>query len=329
MTNKEFHTFVENSKGNESNICQIYAMKNGETFFEDSWRGFTSDDAANVNSVTKGVMALIFGIVYDEGCIKSLDRRVAEFFPGYTPKRGEKTMQEVTVRHLLTMTAPYKFKSEPWTKICTSPDWTAAALDFLGGRAGITGEFKYTTLGIQILAGVIENASGRSCLDIANESIFAPLGIPLHRSHGDSTKEDQFDFLMNKAPRIHEWYREPAGRVTAGWGLTSSARDLARIGDMCLNGGVYGGKRIVSEEWIKEMTAPHVQLDERFGNMRYGYLWYRPHPDRETFAAIGDGGNIIYADPETGISVGVTGSFKPRIFDRVQFIEKYIVPMAR
>ncbi len=75
------------------------------------------------------------------------------------------------------------------------------------------------------------------------------------------------------------------------------------------------------------MTTPYIQLDEKFGNMQYGYLWYRPHKDSSIFAAIGDGGNVIYADPENDISVGITGTFKPRIFDRIQFIEERIIPL--
>ena len=75
------------------------------------------------------------------------------------------------------------------------------------------------------------------------------------------------------------------------------------------------------------MTSPKLQLDEKFGNMQYGYLWYRPHKDKPVFTAIGDCGNIIYADPEKRISVGITGTFKPRIFDRVKFIEKIVIPI--
>ena len=50
------------------------------------------------------------------------------------------------------MTAPYKYKSEPWTKVCTSEDRIKLVLDLLGGRKGIIGEFKYSTLGIHILS---------------------------------------------------------------------------------------------------------------------------------------------------------------------------------
>ena len=327
MNYEQFHKVIGESTGNESNVCQIYAIRDEKTVFDDCWRGFRTDDAVNVNSVTKGVMALLAGIALDQGRIKSVDQKVLDFFPDYKVKRGEKTIYDVTIRHLLTMTAPYKYASEPWTKVCTSGDWTLAVLDFLGGRKGITGEFKYATLGIQILAGIIENATGERCIDFANRYLFMPLGIPEHVIHGDSSKEDQFDFFMNKKPRKNEWYSDPKGVVTAGWGLCTSARDLAKLGAVVAEGGTYNGKRILSEGYLKEMTAPHLKLGERFGNMNYGYLWYKPYDDREVYAAIGDSGNIIYADTEKHISVGVTGTFKPRIFDRVEFIEKRLLPV--
>ncbi|MEE5991233.1 MAG: serine hydrolase [Lachnospiraceae bacterium] len=326
MNREEFHAYVAGSNGNESNICQICAIRNGTVIYEDSWRGFASEDAVNVNSVTKGVMALLAGIASDKDLI-SVDDKVMDYFPEYQAKRGEKTIFEVTVRHLLTMTAPYKGRSEPWKKVCTSDDWTKAALDFLGGRAGITGEFRYATLGIQILAGIIERGSGEKLIDFANKNLFIPLGIPEHVIHGDSSKEDQFDFFMNKGPRKNEWYSDPQGTVTAGWGLCASAKDLALIGCMVLNGGSMGKVRIVSSEWINSMLTPYQKLGERFGNMYYGYLWYKPFEDREVYAAIGDCGNIIYVNKDKNVAVGVTGTFKPMIFDRVEFIEKNVLPL--
>ncbi len=327
MTPEAFHALIEESTGNESNICGISAIRDGRTVYEDAWHGCRITDAWNVMSVTKGVMALLTGIAVDKGLIRSTEQKVLDFFPDYPVKRGEKTIYDVTLRHLLTMTAPYKYRSEPWTQVCTSPDWTKAALDLLGGRAGVTGEFKYSTLGIQILSGIIESASGMKCIDFANRFLFEPLGIPPRRLHGPSSKEDQLSFLMNKTPRDHEWYSDPRGSVTAGWGLALSARDLAVIGDMCLHWGAYGGRQVVSEAWVREMTAPYIGLDRSFGYMSYGYLWYRPFRDRPVFAAIGDGGNIIYADPERKISVGITGTFRPRVFDRIRLIENWIIPI--
>ena len=327
MNKEELHKYIENSTGNEMNICQIYALKGGETVYDDCWHGFKSEDAMNVNSVTKGVTALLAGIALDKGYIKSVDQKVMDFFPDYVVKRGEKTIYDVTVRHLLTMTAPYKGKSEPWKKVCTSQDWTLTILDHLGGRKGITGEFRYATLGIQILIGIIERASGEKCIDFANKNLFEPLKLPKRIPHGDSSKEDQFDFFMNKNPRKYEWYTDPQGTVTAGWGICMSARDMAVTGAMVLDDGEYEGRRIVSKEYVKDMLSPHIKLGERFGNMNYGYLWYKPYDDKEVYAAIGDSGNIIYVNKAENVSVGITGTFKPRIFDRVDFIEQKVLPV--
>lgn len=117
------------------------------------------------------------------------------------------------------MTAPYKYKSEPWTKVCTSNDWTKAALDILGGKRGITGEFKYSTLGIQIANGIISAASKMKTIDFANKYLFEPLEIPMHRNKDDISKEDQFDFLMSKLHKGDVRYADPQGVNTAGRGL--------------------------------------------------------------------------------------------------------------
>ena len=327
MNKEELKKYVANSTGNESNICQIYAMKDGLEAYSECWRGFKTDDAMHVMSVTKGVMSLITGIAMTQGYIKDVNQKVIEFFPDYEVKRGEKTIYDVTIKHLLTMTAPYKYRSEPWTKVCTSDDWTKAVLDLLGGRKGITGEFKYATLGIQILTGIIERATGEKCVDFANRNLFLPLGIPEIKPHGDSSKEDQFEYSMSKKPRPHEWYEDPKHAVTAGWGICLSARDMAALGTLVLNKGAHNGTQIISESYINDMLTPHLKLGERFGYMNYGYLWYKPYDDRKVYAALGDAGNAIYVNMDRGVSVGVTGTFKPLIFDRVEFIEKKVLPL--
>ena len=79
MNREELHRFISESKGNESNICQICAVSGGKTVYEDSWRGFEPEDPINVNSVTKGVMGILTGIAVDKGSIKSIDERVIAF----------------------------------------------------------------------------------------------------------------------------------------------------------------------------------------------------------------------------------------------------------
>ena len=321
---ESIHKLVEEK---EPNICEITVIRDNKKIYEDYWHGYKKDDALNVMSVTKSIVALLTGIAIDRGYIKGVDEKVISFFPDYVTKRGEKTIYDVTIRHLLTMTAPYKYKSEPWTRVCSSGDWTKEALDLLGGRNGITNEFKYATLGIQIMNGILESATGEPVISFANQNLFEPLGIPEVKLHGESDKDDQFNYLMNKNPRIHEWYNDPKDAVTAGWGISLSATDLAKIGSMLANWGEYEGKQILSREWISQMTTPYQTLGETFGYMSYGYLWWIPHIEKGIFAAIGDGGNVIYVNPSKKLAVGVAATFKPRIFDRVDFIEKEILKL--
>ena len=148
MNKKELHDFI---KEKQPNICQISCYKDGKEVYSDEWNDYKKIDTCHVMSATKSVVSLLVGIALDKGFIENIDQPVLDFFPEYKIKRGEKTIQQVTIKHLLTMTAPYKYKYEPWTKICSSDDWTVSALDFLGGRKGLTGQFKYSTLGINIL----------------------------------------------------------------------------------------------------------------------------------------------------------------------------------
>ena len=120
------------SSKNDINIKQIVAYKDNILEIEEYRDGFTKEDTMNVMSVTKSVTSLLIGIAIDHGLIKSVDDLVMDYYKEtYIPKRGEQTIYKVTIKHLLTMTAPYKGKSEPWTKVCTSEDWTVTTLDVL------------------------------------------------------------------------------------------------------------------------------------------------------------------------------------------------------
>ena len=314
------------SSKNDVNIRQIIAYKDNVLEIEEYKEGFTREDTMNVMSVTKSVTSLLVGIAIDKGYIKSVNDFVMDYYKDiYTPKRGEKTIYTVTIKHLLTMMAPYKGKSEPWKKVCTSDDWSLSILDFLGGRNSVTNEFRYHTLGTQILLGIIRIASGMNVLEFANEYLLKPSGIEPRVNANCKSKEDQFTYLMNKGPHGKVWFMDPTDMPTAGWGLSLSAHEMAQIGLLVLNNGVYNNVRVISEEYIKEMTKSYVSLDYKFGNQDYGYLWWLPHRNEEVIAAIGDGGNVIYINRKYNIVVAVTGYFKPMIFDRIEYIEKNIV----
>ena len=87
-------------RDNEPNICQICVLKDGKEVFSEEWNGYKKDDCTHIMSATKSIVSLLAGIAIDKGMIKSVDEKVMSFFPDYTPKRGEKTIFDVTLRHL-------------------------------------------------------------------------------------------------------------------------------------------------------------------------------------------------------------------------------------
>ena len=152
MKKAELHELITST---QPNICQIVAYKNHEEVYSDEWNHYQRNDTCHVMSATKSVVSLLIGIAIDQGKIYSIEDKVLDYFPDYSVKRGEKTIYDVTIKHLLTMQAPYKGKGDPWTKVCTSQDWTKASLDFLGGRKGLTNQFDYRTVCLHILTGLL------------------------------------------------------------------------------------------------------------------------------------------------------------------------------
>jgi len=325
MTKEELHKLIETE---QSNICQLEVIKGGQSVYSDTWNNYKSDDCVHVMSVTKSIMALLVGIAIDKGQIKSVDDKVLDYLPEYKVKRGEKTIYDVTIKHLLTMRAPYKTKGDPWSKVCSSENWTYTSLDFLGGRKGLTDEFKYSSVCLHILTGILYKATGMITVDYANKYLFEPLGIRAHKNFYAKSAQEHKEFTISKLPKEAVWFSDPQDLGTPEYGLCMTASDMAKIGQLCLNKGEFDGKQIVSASWIREMTVPRAVEGNHFRGMEYGYLWWIISRKKNIYAAIGNSGNVIYINPQKQLVVAVASYFKPTIFDRVDFIQKYIEPFS-
>lgn len=321
--NQEQRTKLEQViKTNYDNITGIVVLKNGRTAYEQYFNGCAAGSSIHVASVTKSILSALIGIALDKGHLKSLDQKVLDFFPDYHPKRGEKTLQTVALRNLLTMTAPYKCKSEPYTKFFTSENWMNTALDLLGGK-GRTGDFRYSPIvGTHILSGILVRATGQSVMDFAVENLFSPLGIRIGPSLTLHNREEHFAFL--KAREANGWVADPQGVHTAGWGLTLSAMDMAKIGCLYSDGGMWEGRQILSPKWIEESTCEHSRWIQR--QLSYGYLWWIVDEKSRCCAALGDGGNAIYVNEKEHLVTAISALFKPRAKDSIELIRNFVEP---
>jgi CubicO group peptidase (beta-lactamase class C family) len=303
------------------NIAGVVCLKNGETAYEKYFNGFTEKDSFHVFSVTKSVLSALIGVAVDRGLIGGVDQKVLEFFPDYTVKRGEKTIQQITIRNMLAMTAPYKYKSAPYTKFFTSEDWVRVSLDLLGGKTA-PGAFRYApVIGPDVLSGILVRATGKPPLDFAREALFSPLGIDVPHSVIFKDKDEQLAFY--KAKSVRGWVADPQGVNTAAWGLCLCPADMAKIGRLYLNGGAWENRQLVSTKWISESLREHSRW-EQIG-LAYGYLWWLI--DEDSYAAMGDGGNTIYVNAKKNLVVAIASTFKPTAKDRIELIKKYIEPI--
>ena len=151
------------------------------------------------------------------------------------------------------MTAAYKYRIPPYIKYFTSDDWLRFSLEQLKGRGG---KFRYTPLiGPDILTGILQKTTGQSVLAFAREKLFAPLRISVEKELIFKDKEEQMAF--NQSASISGWAADAKGLQSAGWGLALSAKEMADIGQLYLNGGVWEGKQLVSKHWIEESTKEH------------------------------------------------------------------------
>ena len=304
-----------------SNISGILVQKNGIKLYENYFNGYTAINAVHVFSVTKSVFSALIGIAIDKGFIKSADQKVLDFFPDYTVKAGEMIIQGITLKNLLTMTAPYKYKSEPYEEFFASDNWVNAALDLLGGEKH-TGEFMYSPIiGTHILSGILVRATGQPVLDFASEHLFSPLGIKVTRNVVLRNKEEHIAVMNDK--NTSGWVVDPQGINTASWGLFLTPSDMAKIGQLYLNSGIWENKQIISEKWIEESTKEHIRLDR----LSYGYLWWIFDDKEPVYAALGDGGNVIYVNAKKNMVISITSLFMPDAKDRIGLIMERIEPI--
>jgi len=140
------------------------------------------------------------------------------------------------------------------------------------------GNWIYSGGAVALLGKLIENGTGMKLDAYAGENLFAPLGIE--------------DF---------EWVEGTDGEPSAASGLRLTLQDLAKIGQLVADGGLYGGQQVVPSDWLAQSFQPRAKINDF---TQYGYLWYLAGTDKNTIAiAVGNGGQRLTVQPEPGLVV--------------------------
>lgn len=300
------------------NIKGIIIVYRGHIVFE-RYNGPDSSHAHNVASVTKSIVSALIGIAIDKGHIKSLDQRVLEFFPEYRADPGDIRKAAVTLKDILTMTAPIASRTtgnswEPLDRLRRQPDWVKYVLDVLGN--GQPGKFQYSTAGAHLLSAVISRTTGLSAREFANKYLFKPIGmkeIP-DPDMGSFLPEDVFG--KNAAG----WIKDPQGITAGGFGLNLTLRDMARFGFLYLNEGSWVNNPVLPVSWVRESTV--------LNSNNYGYMWWlRKEKGPFMYSALGSGGSMICCVPERDMIIAAAADILSKPKDPWELAEKEILPL--
>lgn len=262
--------FLEACRERGSDLHEVLLLRDGKAVFEGCFAPYQPADKRHVYSVSKSWTATAVGFAVQEGRL-SLHDKVVSFFPEDCPAEISENLAEMEVRDLLRMGGGHD--TEPVMKAGES--WVHTFLHHPVLHKPGT-KFLYNTPGSYMLAAILRKVTGQDLIDYLKPRLFEPLGI-----------EGVF------------WDHSPEGICCGGFGIHVSAEDIAKLGMVYLNGGMFEGRRILSEEWVREATskqidnAPNTQADWAQG---YGYqIWRCQH---NCFRFDGAFGQYMVAIPE-------------------------------
>ncbi|MCL2641638.1 MAG: beta-lactamase family protein [Phycisphaerales bacterium] len=255
-------------------------FRHGKLISENYWKPFHRDLKHRMYSVSKSFVSLAVGVMADEGRI-ALDDPVAKYFPEHLPVNPHEYITRATIRDMLRMTdchdAPtYSFTDNNWVKTWfdTPPTHPAGTI------------FSYNTVCTNLCCAIVEKVAGIPFIDYLYPRVLTPIGVS--------------DGIV--------CIQSPEGYSFGGSGVLCTPLDLARVALLCMNGGRWDGRQLISESYIREATARQVDTTLTTDNINeqqgYGYQFWRTRSNG--FACYGMGSQYAICLPDYDLVVITT-----------------------
>ena len=300
-------------------IQGLLIARKGKLVLEEYFYGFDKDHPHDMRSASKSLTAALVGIAIDRGARFDATTPVYSLFPQYNGfAHDDQRKRQVTVEHLLTMTAGFDCDdngSNPGNENVMQGqneqrDWYKYTLDLPMARQ--PGERAvYCSGGINLLGGIISNTTRMWLPDFFNEHYASPLDIRR--------------YYMNLMPE---------GQGYMGGGIQMRPRDFMKLGQLFLSDGRWNGRQVLSRQWVRRATESHSSLNREND---YGYAWhiieYRVGGKTyRAFSAEGNGGQLLIAIPELDLLVmmaaGNYSDFPTWSKFRDELVPQFIIPSA-
>jgi CubicO group peptidase (beta-lactamase class C family) len=276
-------------------VQSVVVLLQGRVVYE-YYRDKNPDTLRDQQSVAKSALSTLVGIALGQGRIASLDQPVVALVPEWASLNRDPRAAAITVRHLLTMTAGFEV-NDPRGTAASSPRRYAWSRTL----AAAPGEkFAYDNSIVPLLSAVLEKATGMPLADYARLHLVGPLA-----------------------------FAEPSYQR----GLYLRTVDMAKLGQLFLQQGAWGGKQILPEAFVTAAVQPQ-NAGGLPGAMPYGYMWWilPSNGPVKTFMASGYAGQVIWVQQPMGLVIAVTSTVSPEGQRRgqcLQLIRAKLIPAAQ
>lgn len=255
------------------------------------------DMIENVWSVSKSMSSAIVGTALMQGDLQSVEQTVGELLPADMLAGSDRRMKDVTLAQLMSLTGGIGCRGGD---VCTGQPFGSVISRRLRHAPG--SRWYYDTSSVQVLSAIVgELSDAENMQRYAEKTLFEPLG---------------FAQL--------QWETDQDGVTVAGRGLYARPRDLAKIGALYLNEGVWEGEQLISAEYIQQSTVNQTPGGAQ--DPEYGYLWWLGDAaGYDAYTALGYGGQHIYVVPDLNLAAVITTN-KDANYENHTLIGDFIVP---
>jgi CubicO group peptidase (beta-lactamase class C family) len=280
-------------------------LRHGKVVAEGWWSPYRPDLKHTMYSVSKSWTATAIGLAVAEKKL-TVEDKVISFFPEYAPSDPGPRLANLKVKHLLSMTAGQR--PDPTGEVGRHDNWVQAffnvpVLDEPGTR------FLYNSAATYMLSAIVQKVTGQKTLDYLKPRLLDPLGIT-----GADSEVD------------------PSGIHTGGWGLRFKTEDMAKLGQLFLQKGLWKGRQVLPASWVEEATsvkimqdpsAPQPQRDSSDWLQGYCYqMWRSRH---NSYRADGAYGQYILVLPDADVVIAITSETHD-MQDELNLVWKHLLP---
>lgn len=298
-------------------LIEEYFTGNDEQWGQDVGKvAFNAHTLHDIRSITKSVIAMLYGIARKNRLVPSVKTPIIHEFPSYNTF---KHFEQITIEHVLTMTMGLAWsESTPYLNDVNDEIAMEMSFDrygFILSKPVIAEPGRvwcYSGGATALLGGIIQRGSGLPLSEFCNNQLFRSLDI------------------------THTyWHKGEDGIESAASGLRLTARDLLKIGGLILNNGIYLGQVIVPSFWCKKSFTPWASTGDAFFGC-YGYHWFLSFRYSKTLRkevkwlfALGNGGQVLGVSHELrAVVVIFSGEYnKDVVWDEINdMFEEVITP---